>query len=430
MNVGNSWRQGDERTSDRVVSAILADIGVGVVAYFMSLVSYDLSCEISFRHHAFFMITNVTEVRATPKLYFTMKKLVFFLLAAVALCGCESNDEPCPVTGVELPASSADNPVQPGETVTISGIGFAPDCGILLRSGKTNTEVEILEVTASSLRFQAPMVSGTQSVILTQNGGSWNLGKLVFPQADKIPFRILPKKVSRIQATEPDEDGSFNITVCYGYNSEGRIVSIHERWEEAYDGNTYGEEIELAVEYTADRVTVRNSTYNETYYFELTDGRATSLISNDDNASYTYDSNGYISKVFLYNPDDGYENHLVYTVVDGSLTEIKGIEEPETVEQLTLKNDPAQSNNLNIDLFGLHDFLLGSEDLSMNCLLGINGERFRTLPTKVTGKDFDGTFTNIYRYTMNGEYISTIELYEERKGKQKLINRLEFFYEE
>ena len=375
---------------------------------------------------------NVTEVRATPKLYFTMKKLVFFLLAAVALCGCESNDEPCPVTGVELPASSAENPVQPGETVTISGIGFAPDCGILLRSGKTNTEAEILDVTASSLRFRAPIVSGTQSVILTQNGGSWNLGKLVFPQADKIPFQILPKKVSRIQATIPDEDGSFTTTIRYGYDNEGRIVSIHERWEEVYDGNVYGDETERTIEYTADRVTMNDVTENETYYFELTDGRATSLTSSgyDDNASYTYDSNGYISNVFLYNPDDGYENHLVYTVVDGSLTEIKAIVESETVEQLTFNNAPAQSNNLNIDLFGLYDFLLGSGDLYMNCLLGINGERFRTLPTKVISKNEDGTGTSIYRYTMNGEYISKIELYEEWKGKQKLINRLEFFYEE
>lgn len=361
-----------------------------------------------------------------------MKKLVFFLLATVALCGCESNDEPCPVTGVELPASSAENPVQPGETVTISGIGFAPDCGILLRSGKTDTETEILEVTASTLRFRAPIVSGTQSVILTQNGGRWNLGKLIFPQADKIPFRILPKRVSRIQATAPDEEGNFNSTIRYGYDSEGRIVSIHERWEEAYDDNVYSDETELTIEYTVDRVTMNNVTENETYYFDLTDGRATSLISSGyvDNASYTYDSNGYISKVFLYNPDDGYENHLVYTVVDGSLTEIKGIEEPETVEQFTLKNDPAQSNNLNIDLFGLYEFLLKSDDLSMTCLLGINGERFRALPTKITGKDFDGAFTYIYRYTRNGEYISKVELYEERKGKQKLMYRWEFFYEE
>lgn len=355
-----------------------------------------------------------------------MKKLVFFLLAAVALCGCESNDEPCPVTGVELPASSAASPVTPGEPVTIQGIGFASDCGILLRSGKTDTEAEVLEVTASSLRFRAPMVSGTQSVILTQNGGSWNLGKLVFPQADKIPFQILPKKVSRIQATIPDEDGSFNTTIRYGYDNEGRIVSIHERWEEKYDGIVEVSETESAVEYTANRVTVSNSTYNGTYYFELTDGRATSLIYDEGKISYTYDNNGYISHA----NSNSNEFTMIYTVVDGSLTETKGIVESKTVEQLTFNNAPAQSNNLNIDLFGLYDFLLGSEDLSMNCLLGINGERFRTLPTKVISKNEDGTGTSIYRYTMNGEYISKIELYEEWKGKQKLINRLEFFYEE
>ncbi len=196
------------------------------------------------------MITNVTEVRAVPKSYFTMKKLVFFLLATVALCGCESNDEPCPVTGVELPASSTENPIQPGESVTIQGIGFAPDCDILLRSGETDTEAEILEVTASSLRFRAPIVSGTQSVILTQNGSSWNLGNLVFPQKR---IEVLPKRVSRIQATETDEDGSIN-TIRYGYDSDGRIVSIHERYKEK--DNAYVEGSESTVEYTANRVRV------------------------------------------------------------------------------------------------------------------------------------------------------------------------------
>ncbi|MDE5815676.1 MAG: hypothetical protein K2H42_05250 [Alistipes sp.] len=337
-----------------------------------------------------------------------MKKLVFFLLAAVALCGCESNDEPCPVTGVELPASSAENPVQPGETVTISGIGFAPDCGILLRSGKTDTEAEILEVTASSLRFRAPIVSGTQSVILTQNGGSWNLGKLVFPQADKIPLQILPKKVSRIQGTDldTDEDESITTTIRYGYDNEGRIISINEHWEEAYDGIVETGEEESAIEYTADRVTITThdtSDYTDTNYFELADGRATSYIYNGyngDNASCVYNSNGYISSI-IYTDGDG---TMVYTVTDGSLTEMKGIDGSETFERLTYNNDPAQLNNLNIDLFGVggDTFLQCDEGLQISCLLGINGERFRTLPTKITRKGSDYTETYIYHYTRRG----------------------------
>lgn len=350
-----------------------------------------------------------------------MKKLVFFLLAAVALCGCESNDEPCPVTGIVLPVSSATSPIMPGETVTISGVGFASDCSILLRNDTADVEAEIIEVTAASLRFRAPMVSGTQSVILTQNGGSWNLGNLVFPQLEQI----LPKRVSRIQMTMPDEDGSFNTTIRYSYDNEGRIVSIHEHGEEAYDGNVYVDETESTIEYTIDRVTVNDITYNETYYFELTDGRATSYIDDVDKTLYTYDSNGYISKSITHDLYDNDTYTTSYTVVDGSLTEIKEIDE----FYVTLENDPARPNNLNIDLFGLDDFLLANNDHFMNCLLGINGERFRTLPTKITCKDDDGTQTYIYRYTMDGEYISKIEIYKERKGKQELDSRFEFFYE-
>lgn len=48
---------------------LFADMGVGVVAYFMSLVSYDLSCEISFRHHAFLYYYERHRGAGGPKIF-------------------------------------------------------------------------------------------------------------------------------------------------------------------------------------------------------------------------------------------------------------------------------------------------------------------------------------------------------------------------
>ncbi|MDE7450606.1 MAG: hypothetical protein K2M66_00435, partial [Alistipes sp.] len=118
-----------------------------------------------------------------------MKKLVFFLLAAVALCGCESNDEPCPVTGVELPASSAASPVTPGEPVTIQGQGFTADSEIWLRAvtRAADVQAEVTGVTATEITFVAPEVSGAQTVVLKQHGGEWSLGKIYFAEESDNP---------------------------------------------------------------------------------------------------------------------------------------------------------------------------------------------------------------------------------------------------
>ena len=59
-------------------------------------------------------------------------------MAAVLFCGCDKEEGgdnlPCPVTEVSVPASSEENPVSPGSSVTIQGQGFTANSEIWLRA--------------------------------------------------------------------------------------------------------------------------------------------------------------------------------------------------------------------------------------------------------------------------------------------------------
>ena len=79
-------------------------------------------------------------------------------------------------------------------------------------------------------------------------------------------------------------------------------------------------------------------------------------------------------------------------------------------------------NNLNIDLFGISDFIT-TTDLDRIYLVGAGGNRLKKLPASV---DYGENGVDTYRYTMEGEYISKIEIDED--GEPLTI--LEIFYED
>ena len=83
------------------------------------------------------------------------------------------------------------------------------------------------------------------------------------------------------------------------------------------------------------------------------------------------------------------------------------------------KNDPVQLNNLNIDLFGMSDFI-DETDLDRIYLFGAGGNRFKTLPVKI---DYGEDGVTTYRYEMDGEYISRIDKFQENE----LTSILEIF---
>lgn len=75
-----------------------------------------------------------------------MKKILYFFMAAVLLCSCEKEEngrEPvCPVTELSMPASSVENPVIPGSSVTIQGKGFTSGSEIWFRNMTKAADVQ------------------------------------------------------------------------------------------------------------------------------------------------------------------------------------------------------------------------------------------------------------------------------------------------
>lgn len=361
-----------------------------------------------------------------------MKKTLFSLFAALALCACESSvDAPCPVTGIELPASSASAPVMPGETVTIRGVGFEPDCTVALHSGDSSVQAEVLEVTASALSFRAPILSGRQRVVLTQSGGSWNLGELVFPRPEELPLDILPRRISHVRVTETDcEDGQLyqTYTIRYAYDAQGRIVEIRETdMQYIYEGapaDQIWDDVVTTVEYAADRIIATEA--GERTVFELTDGLTKKMTigfgsgGTEEYFAFTYSTEGYLTAC-AFSTSDGDSDRTTYTVVDGSRVKQEVISNGDSWS-MVFENSPTQLNNLNIDLFGIISF--NNDGSHMLYRFGVGGCRLRTLPVKV----IDDGYTVCYRYTMDGDYISKIEEFDEEEEGTTLS--LEIFYEE
>lgn len=360
-----------------------------------------------------------------------MKKTLFSLFAALALCACESSvDAPCPVTGIELPASSASAPVMPGETVTIRGVGFEPDCTVALHSGATSVQAEVLEVTASALSFRAPILSGRQQVVLSQSGGSWTLGELVFPRPEELPLDILPRRISHIRVTLTEE---MSYTLRYTYDEADRIIEIRETdLQYIYEGapaDQVWEDAVRTVAYAENRITVTGPYGSE--IIELTDGRATMISADSDqkHSTFSYDDKGYLAQsTFSSSYGDAYQT--TYTIIDGSLVEYTTEDGQEAPVKISFENDPSRLNNLNLDLFGTSVLYDGDADFYTNCLFNINGKRFRTLPIRVIIQEDGDSYISTYRYTTQGDYLSRIDIYNDDRGRQELTCTLEIFYEE
>lgn len=220
---------------------------------------------------------------------------------------------------------------------------------------------------------------------------------------------------------------------CYTYDAEGRIVTITEtdqqyNFEGAPD-ESFEDEV-TTIEYAPDRIVVTEPEGAQSIY-ALADGRTTAITSIPGGGVYlsdytfSYDENGYIAEsTWVENPGGEYSAESVYTVIDGSLVRVQ---EKESSQEwyggnAIYENDPVQLNNLNIDLFGMSDFI-DETDLDRIYLFGAGGNRFKTLPVKI---DYGEDGVTTYRYEMDGEYISRIDKFQENE----LTSILEIFYEE
>ncbi|WP_302614616.1 IPT/TIG domain-containing protein, partial [uncultured Alistipes sp.] len=236
-----------------------------------------------------------------------MKKFLFFMLAAALFCGCDKDDVPCPVTGISIPASSAENPVQPGTSVTIRGAGFTEDSEIWLRGmARTDTQATVSNVTATAITFIAPAVSGEQAVILKQDGGTYELGRLFFAEEpEPEDLELLPKKVARTRTTYYDKSMIYETT--YQYGADGNVIGMLEN--EMQDETVYGTNDYRS---TADGISMTwksdvDPDYTDIRTYRITDERVSSYTQtykdaakeyrSETIADVSYDTKGYVNEI-------------------------------------------------------------------------------------------------------------------------------------
>lgn len=376
-----------------------------------------------------------------------MKKVLYFFMAAGLLCGCEKvengngdGDSVCPVTEVSMPASSTENPVIPGSSVTIQGRGFTSGSEIWFRSMTKSADVQatVTDVTATAITFTAPDVYGTQSVLLRQDGNEWTLGTLVFEDESANPgddgrLEILPKKI--VKSIFTDEE--YEYISLYSYDTEGRLTKIETQ------SGAYSDVLEIA--YTQDKVTTQykepDSDFQSSATFSLANGRATHCLEGEPGTQwetdYTYDNDGYMIGIrFSVEEEFGTDTY------DGTLTigpegalehyavTEKEIEYGGNYGPYSIAFTPNKSvlNNLNLDLLGSGDFLeeIDEQALSYAYLLNIGGTRTKYLPQEITLTDVEGSsYTVKYDYEFDGEYLSEIRI-----ASDNGIYAMNLYYEE
>lgn len=382
-----------------------------------------------------------------------MKKFLFFMLAAALFCGCDKDDAPtCPVTGISIPASSAENPVQPGSTVTIQGKGFTSASEIWLRGmARTDTQATVSNVTATAITFIAPAVSGEQAVILKQDGGTYELGRLFFAEEpEPEDLELLPKKVARTRTTYYDKSMIYETT--YQYGADRNVIGMLEN--EMQDETVNGTYKYL---FSDDCISeIYESTFEPDYKdertYRISGGKVVSYTQKyaDNVKSYrcetmadvSYDTKGYVNEIVFvekYTDAESSEtNHGRWDIEVSGGTLIRGTWAVDYGWEYTMNVTPGQVNNLNIDLWGLILSLYDDEVSFMPMTMNYGGKRFQKLPEQIiiSWKDGDETGTDKYEieYEMNSEYISKVivkcpedEVDEYNKG---LYATVEVFYEE
>ncbi len=354
-----------------------------------------------------------------------MKKLLFFVAAAATLlCGCNKDDRGAlPVADVDLPTSSAENPITAGSPVTIQGKGFTHGSEIWLRAltkaAAGDVQATVTEVTAAAITFTAPRVAGEQGVILKQDGGEWNLGTLYFTATNEI----LPRKLTRIVTAYPDEEDKD--VDEFTYDDQGRLASI------AFDPERRDDMIRI--EYAENRVVVKGSGTKNAYRLEKGRTVSSECEFHDQKrivTTYAYDANGFLSEMV----EKGTESSAyVYrqTFQNNSLIQCEGQGEGWS-ESVRITPDKTIPNNLNLDLCAfllLAADVIDNEEMLMPYQLGVAGNRSSCLPKQcvMTYKDDERTDTNTYtfEYAIDSEgYITGVRI----EGANNISCR--FLYEE
>lgn len=268
-----------------------------------------------------------------------MKKFLFLMLLCIGFVSCSSDDDDnpktdSPITNLEIPASSSDNPIKSGESVTIQGEGFTQISEIWLRPATKSTDVkaEVTSVTTSGISFTVPDVSGERDIVLKQSGEEYTLGKMYFDDSSET----IAKK--RIIKTVYDGTAIQE----FSYNSAGKLTSIKEYDLEVTRGGGYNSErlfkynnqdllievvyrdaISKEIENTitfdyVDNTTIKGTEVQrkageEPWFFTLTLNESRQLINRKDDdtvVKYEYDDNGNVINLSI---NSVYTGETIYT---------------------------------------------------------------------------------------------------------------------
>lgn len=187
-----------------------------------------------------------------------------------------------------------------------------------------------------------------------------------------------------------NDSGELLNDYTFGYDEEGRLMRIsvenYNTGTTAYSEFTYDDEMVTVKEEYEDG----GAWDSHTVRIALdAGGRATECeVSYGESCSFSYDANGYLSGISFYGIDR-------LTVEDGELTGVQR-EDGEHVEVTPGK----VANNANIDLF---HFACFTDLLEHNqaLYLGLTGERFKHLPTRIANADSANDGITQFSYEMN-----------------------------
>lgn len=365
-----------------------------------------------------------------------MKKLLFLftMLALFVACSDDDKDNESPIKGLEIP--KFENPVKPGEAITIKGEGFTKASEIWFRqiiskaTGNSDVKAIVTEVNTTGITFTAPEVYGNQSVLLKENGKEYELGKMTFEEQPEEggDVEILPKKIKKVILYEEED---YYTIYEYTY-ADGKIVSVKRT-------NTPGNDVVTSTyTYSTDKITMLSKTPNgkDDYriVFDLNNGKLSHYKSNFDEYSddFTYTYTGeYLSKVEGSEETPDEKMSETFSFIQGKLTRyVYNSHEYVDIQDYTYNN---QLNNLNIDLFTFIAYNFESGSVDEGLLLGIIGKRCQYLPSSMkwtTEDEEDGkeTTEHTFSYKMDGDYITEMTLIE--KGENITDFKVEIFYED
>lgn len=344
------------------------------------------------------------------------KKLLILMLLCIGLVSCSNDDDNpktnSPITNLEIPQSSSDNPIKSGESITIKGEGFTQTSEIWLKVITKSTEnqdvkAEVSSVTASGISFTVPNVSGERSIVLKQSGQEYILGKMYF---DVLSETIVKKRITQwLKDGKPffefvyNKDGrleKFNeagdAVYTFTYNDAGQLTSVTES-----DYSTKTKTATTVFEYknaTTIVVTKTDIESSETDIQTLTlneKGQLIKRVTEDQTNEFGYDASGNIIK----NIDSWLENGKTISQI------------------LTYDYDAKHSylSNMNLPVW----FWVYNETTGLDCYSGSNN--------MIKGYKNEEVMDS-FKFDYDEEGYPTV-IYEDEEGKGNFTKEFELVYE-